>query len=98
MKKRDRNTSPIGDVMGDLLKIYRLEDKFSEIDVVEAWKEIMGSAIASKTRKILVRKKVLIIYVDSGVLKEEFSMAKARIVTLINEHLGKEVISDVQVY
>jgi predicted nucleic acid-binding Zn ribbon protein len=98
MKKRDRNTSPIGDVMGDLLKIYRLEDKFSEIDVVVAWKEIMGGAIASKTRKILVRKKVLILYVDSGVLKEEFSMSKAKIVTLINEHLGKEVINDVQVY
>ena len=98
MSKRDRNTSAIGDVLGNLKKIYRLDDKFDEIDVTEAWKEIMGPAITSKTRKILVRNKTLIIYLDSGVLKEEFSMAKSKIVAMVNEHLEKEAITDVSIY
>jgi predicted nucleic acid-binding Zn ribbon protein len=98
MSKRDRNTSAIGDVLGNLKKIYRLDDKFDEIDVTEAWKELMGPAISGKTRRILVRKKTLIIYVDSGVLKEEFSMAKSKIVAMVNEHLGKDAIDDIQIY
>ena len=45
-----------------------------------------------------MRKKTLIIYVDSGVLKEEFSMAKSKIVAMVNEHLGKDAIDDIQIY
>lgn len=98
MKKRDGNTTSIGNVLGDLVKIYRLQGKFDEIDVIEAWKEVMGAPIASKTRKILVRNGTLIVYLDSGVLKEEFALAKTRIIKLINDHLGKEAIRKVEIY
>jgi len=42
-----------------------------------------------------VRDGVLTVELDSGPMKEEFLMARTRIQTLMNEHLGREAIRQV---
>jgi len=98
MRPRGKSEESVGDVLKDLIKIYRVEDKFNELDIIRAWEEVMGKAIVSKTRKIKVKKDVLIVYLDSGVLKEEFSYAKEKLIKLINDQLGKEVIRSVEIH
>ncbi len=96
--KRGGDGESLGDVLKGLVKVYGLERKFNELDAVEAWEQIMGKAIASKTRKIIVHQKTMVLYIDSGVLKEELAYSKEKIITLINEHVGKEVINKVEIY
>lgn len=96
--KRKRNEESVGDVIKGLVRIYGLDQKFDELDAVKAWKDIMGEAIAAKTRRILVRNSTLILYLDSGVLKDELSHSKSKVIQLMNEHLGKEVITEVEIY
>ncbi len=98
MAKRADNQQTMKQVVRDLLKIYGLEDKYMEVEVKTAWEELMGKAIAKKTRSIRLRKKVLTIQLDSGVLKEEFSYAKEKIAKLINDKVGQVVIEKVEIY
>ena len=96
--KRGGDEESIGALLKNLVRSYGMERKFDELDAVEAWKEIMGPAITNKTRRILVRQGKLIVYLDSGVLKEELSYAKQKLIDLMNEQLGKEVITEVEIY
>lgn len=96
--KRIGNEQSLGSVINELLKVYRLDHKMQELDVVDAWKEVMGPVVARKTTDVKLRGANLIVALNSGPLKEEFSMNKARIVELMNEKLGATVISEVQIF
>ena len=85
----------LGEALTEWLRLSghgaRLEDARSEA----AWKDVMGEAVSRKTRFIRVRDGVMVIELDSAPMKEEFLMAKTRIRTLMNEHLGREAIREV---
>ncbi|MFZ6052227.1 DUF721 domain-containing protein [Halocola ammonii] len=95
--KRDSNQSQLGDVIKDLLKIYKMEDKYNEVEVANAWSDLMGNAIMRKTRELRFRNGQLMVRLDSGVIKEEFSMAKEKIIDLMNEKLGKNIITELYI-
>ncbi len=85
----------LGDAISEWLRLSghgaRLEDARTEA----AWREVMGEAVSRKTRFLRVRDGVLTVELDSGPMKEEFLMARTRIQTMINEHLGREAIRQV---
>ncbi len=85
----------LGDALQDWLRLSghgaRLEDARAEL----AWKEVMGEAVARKTRYLKVRSGTMTIELDSAPMKEEFLMARTRIRNMINEHLGKETVREV---
>ena len=95
---RRSNEQSLGSVIKDLLRVYGLNDRMDEIEVKDAWIELMGAAIDHKTRGIRLKKGVLSIQFDSGVLKEEFSFAKEKIKVLINDKIGREVIQEVRIW
>ena len=47
-----------------------------EIDVLNGWKEMMGIAIANRTVDLKIINKVLIITLDSAVIREELQTEK----------------------
>lgn len=93
--KRNSNTSSLKEAIDQLMKVYRLGDKMLEIDVVDAWNELMGEAIAKKTDQVFVRDKVLYVKLNSAALREELSYGKQKIINNINEHIGKQFLKDV---
>jgi predicted nucleic acid-binding Zn ribbon protein len=66
-----------------------------ELDVIEAWPEMMGIAVANRTKEITIRNKVLYLTMDSSVMRDELSYGKQIIVQRINEKAGFEMIIDV---
>jgi predicted nucleic acid-binding Zn ribbon protein len=95
---RKSNEQSLGDVIKELLKAYRLEGRIKELDVKKAWMEVMGEVVARKTLDVKLRGSILIISLDSGVLKEEFSYNKTRIIEIMNEKLGEDLITAVQIF
>ncbi len=95
---RKSNEQSLGDVIKELLKVYRLERRIKELDVKKAWMEVMGQVVAKKTLDVKLRGSILIISLDSGVLKEEFSYNKTRIIEIMNEKLGEALITEVQIF
>lgn len=95
---RKSNEQSLGEVITDLLKVYRLDSRMKELDVKDAWKAVMGEVVSRKTLNVKLRGKILVVSLDSGVMKEEFSYNKQRIIEIMNEKLGEEVIKEVQIF
>jgi len=96
LAKRKSNTSSLDEAIKSLLKAYRLNDKMVELDIVKGWPEIMGPVVASKTISIKVKNKLLIVELNSSVLREELSYGKAQIVRNVNDFLQQDFLEDVK--
>ncbi len=93
MARRKAENTSIGDVLKDFIQTNKLEKGLDKVGVKEAWHEVMGSAISKYTTNILLDRETLFVELSSSVLREELSYGKEKIITLLNEELGKKLIS-----
>lgn len=92
---RKSNEQPIGEVIKDLLSAYKLEDKYGKTGLIEAWHNILGKAVSSRTDSIYIKGNVLYVKLNSSVLRNELSMAKTKLINNLNEEAGKTIITDI---
>jgi hypothetical protein len=95
MAKRLSNESSIGDVLKAFIETNKLQAGMDKIDVQQAWKNLMGNGVNSYTKEVVLKGSTLYVVLTSAVLREELSYGKQKIIKMINEELGKEVIKDV---
>ena len=93
--KRTSNEAPLKEVLDRWLKAYGFENRMKEMDVVAAWPELMGIAVANRTVSIKIKDKKLILKMDSSVMRDELVHGKSIIIQRLNEFAGAEVINDV---
>ncbi len=93
--KRSANQATVGELIDKLMKAYRLDGKLKEMDVIEAWGEMMGIAVANRTKQIQIRNKTLFLTMDSAVMRDELSYGKTVIIERVNQKAGFEMINDV---
>ena len=94
-KKKSSKEKHLGDVIDKLLKAYNLEDKMKELDLLEAWPDLMGKAVAHRTKSIEIKNQKLLLKIDSSVMREQLHIGKQVIIQRVNEFMGKDVIKDV---
>jgi hypothetical protein len=95
MAKRVSNEGSIGDVLKEFIKKNKLQAGMDKIDVEDAWKSLMGNGVNSYTKEVVLKETTLYVYLTSAVLREELSYGKQKIINMINDELGKEVIKEV---
>lgn len=95
MAKRLSNQSTVGDVLKQIIQVNKLQPGMDQIDVKEAWKNLMGNGVNSYTKNVAMRGSTLYVELSSSVLREELSHGKSKIIAMINEELQREVIKDV---
>ncbi len=93
MKKS--NEQSLGQVIEELLVAYKLKSKLNEFRLIDSWEKIMGSAIAKRTEELYIQKKVLYIRLNSAVLREELFSARDKIMHMLNEEAGNQVIEEI---
>lgn len=93
--KRTSNEAPLKEVVDRWLKAYGFEGKMKEMDVIAAWPELMGVAVANRTNSISIKDKKLILKMDSSVMRDELVHGKSIIIERLNDYAGREVINDV---
>jgi predicted nucleic acid-binding Zn ribbon protein len=93
--KRNSNEAPLGDIIEKLMRAYGLENKMKEYDVISAWPELMGPAVANRTKEIRIQNGILYLTMDSAVMREELQHGKQIIIHRVNEKAGKELIRDI---
>jgi predicted nucleic acid-binding Zn ribbon protein len=94
-KERNSNFTPLGDVVDKLMKAYQLDGKLKEIEVLNKWEEMMGRAVAVRTKNIYIRNKILNLELDSSVMRDELLNGKSVIIQRVNETAGSTLITDV---
>jgi hypothetical protein len=95
MAKRLNNQSSVGDVLKHFIQDNKLQAGMDQIDVREAWKNLMGNGVNHYTKNVVLRKDILYVELSSAVLREELTHGKSKIVSMINEELKREVIKEV---
>ena len=95
MAKRLNDHNSLGDVLKEFIQTNNLQKGMDKIDVRDAWANLMGNGVNNYTRNIMLKNEVLYVELTSAVLREELSYGKEKIVKMINEELGREVVKDV---
>ncbi|SFC19947.1 Protein of unknown function [Parapedobacter composti] len=94
---RRGNDMTIKEAIEKMLDVYKLRRKFDETSLLSAWPELMGSAIANRTKQIYIRDRKLFVKVESSVIKNELLLMRSQIIGRMNEHVGQVVIEDLVV-
>ncbi|AWG21776.1 RNA-binding protein [Flavobacterium faecale] len=95
MAKRLNNQSTVGDVLKRIIEGNKLQPGMDQINVREAWGNLMGNGVNSYTQNVALRNSTLYVELTSSVLREELSLGKSKIIKMINDELGREVITNV---
>ena len=96
--KRQEDGKPLKSLVDKILKAYRLQDKMKNYDLIAAWPELMGPAVAKRTTEIRIEKNVLYLKIDSSVMRDELFSGKQIIIARCNEYVGAELITDIWFY
>ncbi len=87
----------IKEAIEKMLEVYKLRRKFDETALVAAWPQLMGKAIANRTKQLYIRDRKLFVKVESSVIKNELLLMRSQIIGRMNEHVGQVVIEDLVV-
>lgn len=95
MAKRLNNQSTVGDVLKQIIQVNKLQPGMDQIEVRDAWKNLMGNGVNYYTKNVVLKGTTLYVELSSAVLREELTHGKSKIVTMINEELQREVVKEV---
>lgn len=88
----------IKDAIEKMLDVYKLRRKFDETALIAAWPQLMGKAIANRTKQLYIRDRKLFVKVESSVIKHELLLMRSQIIGRMNEHVGQVVIEDLVIF
>jgi predicted nucleic acid-binding Zn ribbon protein len=92
---RHSNDQSLGSVIKEFLHSYHLEGKFSETRLLHSWEKVVGKMVAVHTKELRIHNKILFVRCDSAALRNELSYERERIMKLLNQEAGSEVIDDI---
>ncbi len=85
----------IGEALQQFLKKSRLKTGVQAVQIEEVWEKIMGKTVAKYTDKLQIIGSTLFITTSVGPLKNELMYQKDKIIQMVNESLGENVIKEV---
>ena len=97
-KSKRSNEQNIGEALQEWLKRYRLQRGFNDANVLQAWDAVLGPSIAKQTLKKKFQNGVLFVQLENSVVRDQLLMVRTKIVASLNEHLGRNVVKEVQLF
>lgn len=95
MEKRLNNQNTVGEILQFIIKKNNLQAGISQVDVKDAWKNLMGNGVNTYTKNVILKESTLYVELSSSVLREELSHGKSKIISMINEELRRDLVKDV---
>jgi predicted nucleic acid-binding Zn ribbon protein len=94
MAKKDE-FQHIGNAIQELLKSYRIKNKFDEANIVTSWEKLVGKPVAKRTKKIFIRNRVLFVELDSPSMKHNLNLHKGQILEMFQKEFGKDILGEI---
>lgn len=92
MAKRFNEEHSMQDILKEFIQVNKLDSGMNKVDVEQAWKNLMGNGVNNYTDEVLLKNNTLYVKLSSAVLRNELSYGKDKIIKMINEEMGKEVV------
>jgi predicted nucleic acid-binding Zn ribbon protein len=87
----------LSDAIVAYLRETGLEQPVLEVQVVEAWPQVMGDVVTKLTRSVEVKDGILIVRVNSAALKTQLFENRFELVRKLNEAVGAQAIRDCRI-
>lgn len=92
MSRRNKDQLSITDILKQFVDTNKLQPGLDKVNVQDAWATMMGNGVNNYTTAIQLERDTLYVQLSSSVLREELSYGTEKIITMLNESLGKEII------
>jgi hypothetical protein len=92
---RKKNNISLGEALQEFISTNKLQKGIDKVLVKEAWEALMGNGVNNYTTAIDLQNSTLFVSLSSSVLREELSHGKSKIIALINEELGREIVTKI---
>ena len=92
MASRGNKNTSMKEALSAFIQKNKLEKGIDKVDARAAWAKLMGNGVDNYTTEIELKFGTLYVSLSSSVLREELSLGKSKIVRMINEEIGKEVV------
>ena len=93
---QDLPAKKIEDVLSQVLKTWKLDERFRQDDLAAAWQELVGDFIAQYTAPDALHRGVLIVRVLQPALHHSLMMKKSRLLKRLQERFGSEELKDIR--
>lgn len=95
MAKNQHSAIHISEAIQELLKSHHLKPKFDEANVIASWEQIVGKAIAKRTKRINIKNKVLFVELLSPSMKHDLGYHKTHMLELFKKEFGEGVVTEI---
>ena len=95
MSKPQEEDQSLRSVLRKFISKNKLQKGIDRVDAREAWKKLMGNGVNNYTTAVELRNETLFVSLSSSVLREELSLGKSKIISMLNDELGREVIKKI---
>jgi len=82
----------MGEALQEFIKENQLQKGMDKVEVRTAWSNLMGNGVSNYTTAVELRSDTLFVSLSSSVLRAELSLGKSKIITMLNEELGRDLI------
>ncbi len=93
--ERKNNTLLLKEILHDFLKTNHVEKKYQQASIVKNWEQIVGTPIAGHTTEIFVRVDKLYVKISSAPLKQDLLMRKEKILKIVHDFAGGQILKDI---
>lgn len=85
----------MGDAITEMIYEYGLQQNYDQAKLVHNWENWMGKTIANRTSKIYFKDNKIFVKIDSAPLKQELIASRNRIISILNEKIGRKFIEEI---
>ena len=93
--KKTNHLFTISEALDLITKDKRMTKGLTESVIKEKWAEMMGKTIADHTTLLYVKDRILYLYFNSSVIKNEVNLSKQKVIEIVNETIGETTITEV---
>ena len=95
MAKRHNSHLNMGEALNEFIQKNKLQKGIDKVDAREAWASLMGNGVNNYTTNVELKNDTLFVSLSSAVLRQELSMGTSKIIVMLNEELGKDLIKKI---
>lgn len=95
MAKRKNDNLNLSEALQEFIVENKLQKGMDRVNARDAWKNLMGNGVNNYTTAIELRNTTLFVSLSSSVLREELSHGTTKIINMLNEELGKDLITKI---
>ena len=95
MNRKKSSEEKLDKALDSFIDQKQIRKGYYQTSIQKVWKDMMGEMVSEYTSSIRISGEKLILEFTSSSLKQEFVFKKEKLVKMINDRMGKEVVKEV---